>query len=104
MGEMADDISTQWWEDDRLFDADVYGEVKPPRAVRQTNKDEHVEPLVRPWVLLANRHGVLGFHVVQSVGQHSTAHTLCGLQGHVVEPPDQMVRCVDCEIRRTSEV
>jgi hypothetical protein len=89
---------------DALFDADAYGEATTKRRSRVTNADEHVEPFTEPWVLLANRHGVLGFHVPKHVDHYSTAHTLCGLQGHVVEPPDQMVRCVDCEIRRTSEV
>jgi hypothetical protein len=87
-----------------LFDADAYGEATTPRAKRATNAVEKVEPFATPWVLLANRGGVIGFHVPKHVDQYATAHTLCGLQGHIVEPPDQMVRCIDCEMRRTSEV
>jgi hypothetical protein len=81
-----------------LFDPTVYGEVKDPRRKRGTNVAEHVEPLVPPWVLLANRHGVIGFHVPKAPPDHNaTVIASCGVKGHVVSPPEKMVRCPGCE-------
>ncbi len=84
--------------EDTLFDPTLYGEatvkrwLKDPVAVKAA-----VEPYQPPWVLLANRTGVLGFHWPESVGEYSTTYALCGAKGHSVTPPETMVRCSECE-------
>jgi hypothetical protein len=93
------DLNEDW-----LFDPTLYGDATGVRRKRATNANATVEPLVSPWVLLSNRGGVIGFHVPKHVDRYSTAHALCGVQGHVVPAPSRdMVRCPDCEMRRTSE-
>lgn len=80
---------------DHLFDPDVYGNETVRRTRRGANQPT-VEPTVEPWVLLADTNGILGWHVPKHVNEFATATTLCGLQGHVVESPPQMVRCAEC--------
>lgn len=85
---------------DHLFDPDVYGEVRAPMI---TDADAPmVERWEPPWVLLANRHGVLGFHWPQAANEYSTTYALCGAKGHSVVPPETMVRCSECERLRLS--
>jgi len=97
MGEMTDDISTQWWENDNLFDPSLYGESNNHSHTIADEVVVVVEPYQEPWVLLANRRGVTGFHLPQAVDEYSTTHTLCGAKGHSVTPPETMVRCSECE-------
>ena len=83
--------------EDWLFDPTLYGET-PDRSFRMVRNDHPtVEPLSPPWVLLANRHGVIGFHIPESVTEYSTTFALCGAKGHSVTPPETMVRCSECE-------
>jgi hypothetical protein len=78
-----------------LFDASSYGEEKPPR--KQTVSAAPVEELVHPWVLLADRLGVQGFHIPRNTDKYSTTVALCGRVGRIVLPkPKQMVRCDEC--------
>jgi hypothetical protein len=91
-------------DDGALFDADIYGEATTKRRRKMKDPSDDVEPIVPPWVLLANRGGVIGFHVPKAPPDHyAVVHALCGVKGHVVVPPEKMVRCLDCEIRRTTE-
>lgn len=79
-----------------LFDASVYGEARPPR--KRTTSAVAPEPLVYPWVLIADRIGVQGFHVPKNTDKYSTTVTLCGKVGRIVLPnPKQMVRCPECD-------
>lgn len=82
--------------DDSLFDADFYGPATPLRH-REAALGPTVEAHQPPWVLLANRLGVIGFHWPESVSEYNTTHALCGVKGHAVEPPETMVRCSECE-------
>ena len=82
--------------DDWLFDPTLYGEGAPTKV--WTGKIlPTVEPYAPPWVLLASRTGVIGFHWPQAVDEYSTTHALCGAKGHSVTPPETMVRCSECE-------
>lgn len=81
--------------EDWLFDPTLYGEAKL-RGVSEVDAPV-VEPYESPWLLLANRHGVLGFHWPQAVNEYSTAFALCGAKGHSIVPPETMVRCSECE-------
>ena len=82
---------------DALFDADEYGEATPPRTRKMVADHAVVETLVYPWVLLADRHGVKGFHVPKNTDKYSTVTALCGIEGHaVLPPPNNMVRCASC--------
>jgi hypothetical protein len=80
---------------DHLFDPVAYGGYDPV-AVR-AESSPIVEPYESPYVLLANRHGVIGFHIPESVTEYSTTFALCGAKGHSVTPPETMVRCSECE-------
>jgi hypothetical protein len=84
-----------------LFDPEPYGEETQRR--RRERQGVDVEPFTEPWLLLANRGGVVGFHIPLHIDPKlSTVYSLCGLQGHVVEPPTSMVRCSECEKIHTS--
>ena len=81
-----------------LFDPTLYGEATVKRWLRDPKTVEAtVEPYAPPWVLLASRTGVIGFHWPESVSEYSTTHALCGAKGHSVTPPETMVRCSECE-------
>jgi len=79
-----------------LFDASPYGDEKPPR--KRSESAAPVEELVYPWVLLADRLGVQGFHIPQNTDKYSTTVALCGQVGRIVLPkPTRMVRCRECD-------
>jgi hypothetical protein len=79
-----------------LFDASAYGEEKAPR--KRSESAAPPEPLVYPWVLIADRIGVQGFHIPKHTDKYSTTVTLCEKVGRIVLPnPAQMVRCVECD-------
>jgi len=83
--------------DDWLFDPSLYGEGTTTRQSHRKS-DGDVEPHQPPWVLLANRSGVTGFHWPKSVDErYSTTYAICGAKGHSVVPPETMVRCSECE-------
>ena len=83
---------------DALFDASEYGEETPARTRKMVADHALVEDLVYPWVLLADRHGVKGFHVPKHTDKYSTVTALCGIIGHAVQPPpNKMVRCTSCD-------
>ena len=83
-------------DQDWLFDPTLYGEETTKRSLK-TPEQVVVEPYQEPWVLLASRTGVNGFHWPKSVDEYSTTHALCGAKGHSVVPPETMVRCSECE-------
>jgi len=79
---------------DHLFDVSAYGGLDP--VLVDAPSPPTVEPYTPPWVLLANRHGVIGFHWPQS-SDNGTVFSECGMKGHSVAPPETMVRCSVCE-------
>jgi hypothetical protein len=82
---------------DWLFDPSLYGESNNHSHTITDEVVVVVEPYQPPWLLLANRRGVNGFHWPESVTEYGTTHALCGAMGHSVVPPETMVRCSECE-------
>ena len=83
------------YTDQQLFD---YPEViKVPKE--KVNPADFTTTVARTpgWKLVANRHGVQGYHLIKSVGMFSSVVTNCGLIGRVV-PEEQMAitECMPC--------
>lgn len=83
-----------------LFDADIYGEGTAPR---QKTEHDPVMPVPwrHPWLLLADKNGVIGHHVKRTLTKAGSIIAECGVRGHRVGGADSMmVPCEECAKKR----
>jgi hypothetical protein len=71
----------------------------PERAVREVvPPGTVVVPRPPGWILLANKNGPNGFHLVKSVGVLGSVRTVCGLSGRkITESERAIILCPSCE-------
>ena len=66
-----------------LFDANLYGEGRKPRA-EKVKVEVTLEPVEGDWALMATRRGIDEYqHEVQAELTHGSVVTRCGLRGRI---------------------
>jgi len=81
---------------DTLFPVDPYvtGDSRPPRQKREPGEVVEREP---GWTLLGNRHGPVGYHLIEAQGLHGLMFAKCGEFGRYIPDSQRgIIMCPEC--------